>query len=98
MAARSSCDLVQPGRSGAAGLRGGGRRRVAVVPAAGRVRRSGRPSVTDGDFRWSWYLPAARSALVRSLTTRYWSEALFTATAAIVSGLAVPSPDPAFVE
>jgi hypothetical protein len=44
--------------------------------------------VTDEDFRWSWYLPAARSALVGSFTTRYSSAALLTATAAIVSGLA----------
>src|SRR5215218_9127464 len=89
MAARSSWALVQGGRFGAAGLRAAGRRPAAVVlPLGPGVRRGGRPSVTDDDLRASWYLPAARSSLVRSSSTRYWSAALFTATAAIVSGVA----------
>src|SRR5215211_4914381 len=89
MAARSSWALVQAGRLGTAGFRGAGRRPVAVVLALGAGGRlGGRPSVTDPDLRASWYLPAARSSLVRSSSTRYWSAALFTATAAIVSGLA----------
>jgi putative exporter of polyketide antibiotics len=54
--------------------------------------------VTDGDLRWSWYLPAARSCLARSFSTRNWSAALFTATAAIVNGLAFRSRHSRFVQ
>ena len=76
------------------GPRPGGPPRLRRLPGGGSPpdgpgpRLSGRPSVTDEDLRWSWNRPAARSSIVRSFTTRYWSAALFTATAAIVSGRA----------
>src|SRR5918992_4953973 len=90
MRARSSWDLLQEGRGGggASARRG---RLGAAAEAAGTGSRPGRRPVTEADFRWSWYLPAARSSLVRSFRTRYWSAALLTPTDTTVRGLAFSS-------
>jgi hypothetical protein len=69
---------------------------MAAGGVLGTTRRG--PSVTAEDFRLSWYLPAARSSLARASSTRYWSAALFTATAAIVNGLAFCSRHSRFVQ
>src|SRR5215203_164725 len=88
MTPRSCCDRLQVCRG-----RGGGEApdrgtRLAAARAAGTRLDPDRSPVTEPDFRWSWYLPAARSPLVRSSRIRYWSAALFTPTLTTVRGLA----------